>query len=184
YQLPFFKDSSNRFMKATAGGWEVSGIITFESGTPLNLGVSGNNAASVIPNAGGSSGWNNGNRPNVVGPVSYPKTVASWFNPASFTAPACTPGGSGADCWGDLGFDALRGPGRDDWNLSLIKTFAFTERFKLQFHADSFNVWNHTQFKGDANNGGISLDQGASNFGAITSAFDPRVFQLALKLMF
>jgi hypothetical protein len=184
YQLPFFKDSSNRFMKATAGGWEFSGIITFESGPPLNLGVNGNNAASVIPNAGGSSSWNNGNRPNVVGPISYPKTVAEWFNPASFTAPACTPGGSGADCWGDLGFDALRGPGRDDWNLSLIKTFAFTERFKLQFRADSFNVWNHTQFKGDANNGGISLDQGASNFGAITNAFDPRVFQLALKLMF
>ncbi len=181
YQLPFFRDSSSRFLKATAGGWELSGIITAESGAPLNLGVNGENAASVIPNAGGSSSWNNGNRPNLIGPISYPKTVASWFNPASFAAPACL---TGPDCWGNLGFDALRGPGRDDWNLSLIKTFAITERFKVQFRADSFNVWNHTQFKGDANNGGISLDQGASNFGAITNAFDPRVFQLALKVLY
>jgi hypothetical protein len=181
YELPFFRDSSSRFLKATAGGWAFSGIITMETGAPLNLGVSGNNAASVIPNAGGSSSNNNGNRPDVVAPISYPKTVAEWFNPASFAAPACL---TGPDCWGNLGFDALRGPGRDNWDLSLIKTFALTERFKLQFHADSFNIWNHTQFKGDANNGGISLDQGSSNFGAITSAFDPRVFQLALKVLF
>lgn len=181
YELPFFKDSSNRFMRATVGGWELAGIITAESGPPLNLGINGENAASVIPNAGGSSSWNNGNRPNIVAPISYPHTVSEWFNPASFAAPACV---TGPDCWGNFGFDGLRGPGRDDWNLSLVKTFAFTERFKLQFRADSFNVWNHTQFKGDANNGGISLDQGASNFGAITNAFDPRVFQLALKAFF
>jgi hypothetical protein len=181
YQLPFFQDSSNHFLKAVVGGWELSGIVTMESGAPLNLGVNGENAASVIPNAGGSSNWNNGNRPNLTGPITYPKTVAEWFNPASFSTPACL---TGPDCWGNLGFDALRGPGRDDWNLSLIKTFAITERFKVQFRADSFNVWNHTQFKGDANNGGISLDQGASNFGAITAAFDPRVFQLALKVFF
>ncbi len=181
YQLPFFRDSSNRFMKTTVGGWEFSGIITMESGAPLNLGVSGNNAASVIPNAGGSSSISNGNRPNVIAPISYPKTVAEWFNPASFAPPACQ---TGPDCWGNLGFDGLRGPGRDNWNLSLIKTFAFTERFRFQFRADSFNIWNHTQFKGDANNGGISLDQGSSNFGAVTNAFDPRVFQLALKLFF
>ena len=181
YQLPFFRDSSNHFLKATVGGWELSGIVTMESGAPLNLGVNGQNAASVIPNAGGSSSWNNGNRPNLTGPISYPKTVSAWFNPASFAAPACA---TGPDCWGNLGFDALRGPGRDNWNLSIIKTFAFTERFKLQFRADSFNVWNHTQFKGDANNGGMSLALGASNFGAITGAFDPRVFQLALKLFF
>lgn len=180
YEVPFFKDA-NHFVKAVAGGWEFAGIITAESGAPLNLGVSGQNAASVIPNAGGSSSISNGNRPNVTGPISYPRTVASWFNTGSFTAPVCA---TGPDCWGNLGFDALRGPGRDNWDLSLVKTFAISERFKAQFRADSFNGWNHTQLKGDANNGGISLDQGSSNFGAVTAAFDPRVFQLALKLLF
>ncbi len=181
YQLPFFKDADNHFMKATLGGWEFSGIITAESGAPLNLGVSGNNAASVIPNAGTSSAINNGNRPNVVGSISYPHSVTAWFNPASFAAPACQ---TGPDCWGNLGYDGLRGPGRDNWNLSLLKNFTFTERFKLQFRAESFNIWNHTQFKGDGNNGGISTDFGAGNFGAVTGAFDPRVFQLALKAFF
>jgi hypothetical protein len=186
YQLPFFKNSSNHFMRATVGGWEFSGIVTMESGAPINLGVSGENAASVIPNAGGSSSISNGNRPYVTGPITYPKTVASWFNPASFLAPTAANGYclTGPDCWGNLGFDALRGPGRDDWNLALLKNFAVTERFTVQFRAESFNVWNHTQFKGDANNGGISLDVGAGNFGAVTNAFDPRVFQLALKLIY
>jgi hypothetical protein len=181
YQLPFFRAANNRFVKATVGGWEISGIITAESGAPINLGVSGENAASVIPNDGGSSAISNGNRPNVAGSISYPHTAASWFSTSAFSAPGCA---TGPDCWGNLGFDAIRGPGRDNWNLALLKNFAFTERFKLQFRAESFNVWNHTQFKGDANNGGIGLDFGASNFGQVQSAFDPRVFQLALKLMY
>jgi len=107
--------------------------------------------------------------------------VAAWFNPSSFTAPVCA---TGPDCYGNLGFDALRGPGRDNWNISVLKTFAFTERLHMEFRADAFNIWNHTQFKGDANNGGISENVGSSNFGAVTAAFDPRELQLALKLMF
>ncbi len=173
YDIPFLRNSGSRLMKATLGGWQLSGIVTAESGAPLNLGISGSNASSVVPNSG--------NRPDLTGSISYPKTVASWFNPGAFSAPACA---TGPDCYGNLGFDALRGPGRDNWNMSLLKNFAFTERLRLQFRADAFNMWNHTQFKGDANNGGISLNQGSSNFGAVTSAFDPREFQLALKLMF
>ena len=169
YQIPFLNNSGNHFERATLGGWALSGIVTMESGAPLNLGVSGNTVASVIPNSG--------ERPNVTGPISYPKTAAEWFSPAAFSAPA--PG-----TYGDLGFDAIRGPGRDNWNLSLLKNFAITERFHMQFRADSFNTWNHTQFKGDANNGGVSTNFGSSNFGAVTAAFDPREFQLALKLMF
>jgi hypothetical protein len=172
YDIPLANNGS-RLMKATLGGWQLAGIVTAESGAPLNLGVSGSNAASVVPNSG--------NRPDLTGSISYPKTVGSWFNPAAFAAPVCA---TGPDCYGNLGFDALRGPGRDNWNLSLLKNFAITERFRLQFRADSFNTWNHTQFKGDANNGGISENVNSSNFGAVTNAFDPREFQLALKLIF
>jgi hypothetical protein len=175
YDIPILKNSSNHFLKATVGGWAVSGIVTMESGAPLNLGVSGSNASSVIPNSG--------NRPDVNGSISYPKTVNSWFNPAAFSAPVCA---TGPDCYGNLGFDALRGPGRDDWNLSLFKNFILNaERgSRIEFRAESFNTWNHTQFKGDSNNGGISLNQGSGNFGAVTAAFDPREFQFGLKLIF
>jgi hypothetical protein len=96
------------------------------------------------------------------------------------------PTGVGNDIYGNLGFNALRGPGRDNWNLSLFKSFVISEargsRFELR--ADAFNTWNHTQFRGDANTGGISLNTGAGNFGAITNAFDPREFQLGARLVF
>src|SRR3984957_3693832 len=175
YQIPFLKNSENRLLKATVGGWALSGIVTLESGAPINLNVSGSNASSVIPNSS--------NRPDVTGHISYPKTVNEWFDPSAFSAPACA---TGPDCYGNLGFDGIRGPGRDDWNLALIKNFVINaERgSRIEFKAESFNTWNHTQFKGDANNGGISLSQGASNFGAVTAAFDPREFQFGLKLIF
>ena len=130
-----------------AGGWALSGIVTLESGAPINLGVSGTNASSVIPNSG--------DRPNVNGSVSYPKTAAEWFNTSAFSAPACV---TGPDCYGNLGFYGVRGPGRDDWNLALLKNFVLSaERgSRIEFRAESFNTWNHTQFKGDANNGGTA----------------------------
>jgi hypothetical protein len=54
----------------------------------------------------------------------------------------------------------------------------------MEFRAESFNTWNHTQFQGDVQGGGISTALGSSNFGHITAAHDPREFQLGLKLYF
>jgi hypothetical protein len=177
YQIPFLKNSSNQLLKSTAGGWEVSGIVTMETGAPVNLGVAGSNVSNLFP-AGFS-----GNRPDVSGGITYPKTVSEWFNPAVFSAPACA---TGPDCWGNLGFDGVRGPGRNNWNLSLFKNFMISEArgSRIELRVETFNTWNHTQFQGDANNGGISINQGASNFGAVTSAFDPREFQLGAKVFF
>ena len=177
YEIPLFRDSGNHLLKSTVGGWQISAIITEETGAPLNLGVNGTTAASVISNTG--------TRPFVNGGISYPKTTAQWFS-GNFTAPIAANGYclTGPDCYGNLGFDAIRGPGRDNFDLSLKKAFAFTERFKLEFRADAFNAWNHTQFHGDDNNGGIGLNVGSSNFGQVTSAFDGRQFQLGLKLSF
>jgi hypothetical protein len=180
YDIPLFRDNASHLVRSTVGGWQLSAIITEETGAPVNLGVSGNTASSIITNTG--------DRPNLNGSISYPKTkdaqTVTWFNTAAFTAPACTAGGSGADCYGNAPFDAIRGPGRNNFDLSLKKNFAFTERFKMEFRADAFNAWNHTQFKGDANNGGIGNNVGAGNFGQVTSAFDGRQFQLGLKLMY
>ncbi len=175
YDLPFFRNSSSRLVKSGLGGWQFSGIITEESGAPLNLGVSGQTAGSIISNSG--------TRPNVSGSISYPKTVGQWFN-GNFSAPTCAPGGPGTDCYGNLPFDAITGPGRNNFDLALLKNFAFTERFKMEFRAEAFNIWNHPQWEGNANTGGIGTNFGSSNFGQITNAFDPRELQLALKLIF
>jgi Carboxypeptidase regulatory-like domain len=175
YDLPFLRNSSSRLLKTVVGGWTLSGIVTAQTGAPLNIGVNGSNASSVIPNSG--------NRPDLNGSVRYPKTVAAWFDPASFSAPVCA---TGPDCYGNLPHNIVRGPGRDNWNLSLFKSFVISESrgSRFEFRAESFNTWNHTQFRGDYNGGGISVNQGASDFGQIKSAFDARTFQLGAKLIF
>jgi hypothetical protein len=175
YDIPFLRKSENRMLRTVVGGWSLSGIVTAESGAPLNIGVNGSNAASVIPNSG--------NRPDVSGAIRYPKTVNAWFDPSVFSAPVCA---TGPDCYGNLGHNVVRGPGRDNWNLSLFKSFVISESrgSRFEFRAESFNTWNHTQYRGDYNGGGISVNQGASDFGQVKSAFDPRVFQLGAKLIF
>jgi Carboxypeptidase regulatory-like domain len=192
YNIPLLKNSDNHVLRATVGGWALSGIVTAESGAPINLGTTGtaplagsttdrSTPANIIPYEGTST--QQGDRPDLTGSISYPKTAAAWFSPSAFSAPACT---NGPDCYGNLGFDALRGPGRNDWSLALLKNFVISaERgSRIEFRAETFNTWNHTQFKGDINNGGISLNQGAGNFGAVTAAFDPREFQLGLKIIY
>jgi len=69
YDVPFFRFSSNAFLKNTIGGWQLSGIVTIESGAPINLGVSGNNICGTVANCAV--------RPNQVGAISYPHTAAT-----------------------------------------------------------------------------------------------------------
>jgi hypothetical protein len=171
YQIPLLKNSDNKLLKTTLGGWEVAGIISAQSGAPMVIGLNGQNVTSIVPNTY--------NRPDQTGSGGDPHTVNEWFNTSNYSAPA-------AGTWGNARNNSVRGPGRDNWNLSLYKNFLFSESrgSNLQFRAEFFNVWNHTQFEGDNNNGGISRNLGASNFGAVTSAYDPRTIQLALKLFF
>jgi Carboxypeptidase regulatory-like domain len=165
YEVPFFRTSSNRFLRTSVGGWEVSGIVTMQSGLPLNITLGGSQ---------GSNGLANGtNRPDVNGNVSYPQKVLQFFDTAAFSSPA--PG-----AWGSLQKGAIRGPGRDNWNISLFKNFLLSEsrnsRFELRI--ETFNTFNHTQFKD------VSSSFSSSNFGQVTSTWDPRVFQLGGKLIF
>ena len=173
YDIPLFQSSSNRAAKAALGGWQVSGIVSLMSGAPLDITVSGQSAASIVPGATV--------RANLTGKISYPNKPTEWFDPSAFTAPACA---TGPDCFGTLGHDAVRGPGRDNWNMSLFKNFNFTERTRLEFRVDAFNIWNHTQFVGNVQQGGIGTQVGGSNFGSFTAAADPRVLQLGLKMVF
>jgi hypothetical protein len=183
YDIPFWGNASH-LVKSTLGGWQLAGIITEESGAPVNLGVSGpvngiNTVGSILANTG--PGGTGGTRPNVTGSISYPHTTAEWFNTSVFSVPACA---TGPDCYGNAGFDAIRGPGRNNVDLSLFKNFAFTERFRAEFRVDAFNTFNHTQLQGNEDTGGLGANLGSAGFGAITSAYDGRQLQLALKLIF
>ena len=163
YDIPFLQRSPNRVLRSVLGGWELSGIVTMTSGLPINPQLTGAQSSNGLPNAT--------NRPDRVSKVSYPHKAGEWFDTSAFASPAL-------GAWGNAGFNSLRGPGRDNWNLSLFKSFAFGEERRLELRAESFNVWNHTEFNQ------VSNALGSSNFGQVTSAYDPRVFQFGAKLYF
>lgn len=172
YQIPFFRDASNKVVKTMLGGWVLSGIITAESGLPYNVTMS---AATL-----GMSNYTN--RPNLVAPVTYPNDVAQYFSTSSFAYDTAVCGTQLCG-FGTAPKNAVIGPSRTNLDASLFKDFSGIkwwnpEGATLQFRAETFNSLNHTQFDN------ISATYGSSNFGAITSAYDPRVIQLALKFMF
>jgi len=80
--------------------------------------------------------------------------------------------------FGNVGKDALEGPGLVAWDMGIFKNFPFRERYRIQFRAEFFNTLNRANFTNPSN----SVTAGA--FGSITSAADPRIGQLALKVLF
>jgi len=164
YEMPFFRNSRNMAMKSIAGGWELSGIVTMESGLPLNITLGG---------AQGSNGVDNGtNRPNFTGSAAYNNTRLSFFNTTGFSAPA-------VGQWGTLSKGLFRGPGRDNWNLSMFKQFVLNESrgSRIELRVETFNTWNHTEFNG------VDTSATSGTFGQVTSMWDPRVFQLGGKFI-
>jgi hypothetical protein len=181
YDLPFWRNSSSRLVKDTIAGWQISGVVTMESGLPLNLGTSEANVCSAVPNGNCSV------RPNITGAVTYPHaattltsglTSVQWFNTTPFSNNN-TVAGLGVASWGNLPFDALRGPGRDNWNMALRKTFAAGERLHFEAGFETFNTFNHTQF-----NNSVDTGLGDANFGKVTGAWDPREVQIEVKAIF
>jgi len=166
YDIPVLKDSPSRLLKTGLGGWQVSGIVSMVSGNPLNITEGGttNNISNVLPNSN--------NRPDASGSIATPHTVNSSFGTSGFTTP--NPGD-----FGNFPRNSVYGPGRQNWNIALFKSFAFNERgSRLEFRMETFNTWNHTQFKD------VSATHSSSNFGSVTTAHDPREIQFGLKLYY
>lgn len=164
YPLPFWLDADAWYKKAL-GGWELSGVTTMQSGRPLNITVNGDPAGI------GTSG---NQRPNLIGNPHLPageRTAARWFNTAAFAVPA-------AGTLGNLGFDALRGPGSQNWDMSLHKSFPITERVRSEFRFEVFNAFNHVNYFA------VGTTVGNANFGQITQAMDPRILQFAVRFEF
>jgi Carboxypeptidase regulatory-like domain len=160
FKSPQFRST---WMKRLAGDWQASGIYTFTSGSWLTI----TDGTDVSLTGVGSD------RPNVVADwhVDNP-TIKQWFNTSAFTRQA-------AGTFGNAGRSTMLGP--SNWNLdaALWRTFRITEKTKMDLRVEAFNVLNHTRF----NNPGTSLNNG-NTLGQITSALDPRIMQLALKVNF
>jgi hypothetical protein len=136
YNLPFGRGrtflNKSMALDQAIGGWALSGTIIAQTGNPFTPYMLVNNSYSLSSNAF--------QYPNVVGnPKLSNPTINSWYNVNALAPPV--PG-----TFGNLGRNSLFGPGLTEVNLSLQKTFSFTERIKLDFFANATNALNHPSF--------------------------------------
>ena len=171
YDLPFLKTSRNPILRHVVAGWQIAGVTTIQSGTPVNVTIS-SDPANI-----GISGLQ---RPDLVGPVpsmncdTNPTTrePINCFDSTAFALPA-------QFTFGNASRNILRGPKLMSTDLSLSKTVGLGGPTKLQLRAEIFNVFNNVNF------GNPSGAWGTVNFGRITGTAIPmRQIQLGARLLF
>ncbi|HYM07596.1 MAG TPA: carboxypeptidase regulatory-like domain-containing protein, partial [Terriglobales bacterium] len=189
YDLPVFTRPglTNKIL----GGWQISGITTFQTGTPFTVrnGKHGDNAGV----GNGVSGQ--GSYPDVIGnpgatapsiqDSSHPGPLL--FNPAAFAAPTGL-------TFGDAGRNLLNNPQRTNFDMGLFKHFAITESRAFEFRAEAFNIFNHTQwngvhtkdscYTGPGNSSGATSCLESTGFLRPSGAHLERIMQLGLKFLF
>src|SRR5580698_4187907 len=172
YDLPFGANGlwlKNGWAAKAAGGFELSGILTMQSGFPFTINLKGD-TANVGAGTGGIYV-----RPNVVGTSQYlpssEQSTSEWFNTADFANP-------GAGNFGDLGRNTVIGPGMFDLDLVLQKNISIMEHVKVQIRAEFFNALNHSNYS--------VIDRIFADpaFGAVQSQLDPRQLQFGIKMIF
>jgi hypothetical protein len=158
-------------MGALVSGWEINGIYTAESGTPLFLGTSSNLTNSF---GGGSRPNNNGHTAQLSGDAHG--RLSQWFDTSVFSQPPAFTFGNTSRTLPDV-----RDHGTNNLDLGLIKNNRFWKdgRVNLQFRSEFFNIFNRVRF------GDPGLTAGTPQFGVVTSqANSPRLVQFALKLLY
>jgi len=138
----------SRLMRWLGDGWEWSGITTYQSGTPFSvINNAGSSGVGVLDNAGVANGVGAGSYPDV---VKNPPPAAFTMNPGSFGPLLLNPNEFVAPrglTFGDAGRNFLNNPSRLNFDMSLLKLFVIHENSALEFRAEAFNIFNHTQFR-------------------------------------
>jgi Carboxypeptidase regulatory-like domain/TonB-dependent Receptor Plug Domain len=203
YDLPFFKKSG--LTHSLLGGWQWSGIESFATGLPVTV----SNGTTYSDNAGVGNG-------SITAAVSYPDRIGSPtsnvppasqvngpayakfdFNPGAFALPQGL-------TFGDAGRNDVRNPSRLTFDMGVFKHFAIKESMALEFRAEAFNVFNHTQLSlssvssgssggftnamtctgGADNSAGSCIGPGGATFAEINNAHLARILQFSLKFIF
>jgi hypothetical protein len=158
------------------GDWQVAGITSFLSGSPFTPGFSTSDTVDL-------TGSNEGSRITVLGDPRLSKSERNFYRNFKTEVFARTP----ARDFGNAGIGLLRGPGTNNWDLTISKRVPISgERRYVQFRTEFYNAFNHTQFSG-IDTGARFNPQGQqinANFGVYNGARDPRRIQLSLRLMF
>jgi len=160
--------NTNYLIRNVFGGWQSNIIFTAESGSPFTV-LSG--VDNALMGVGGNFADYNGSAWEIAGDRSRQQQISKWFNTSAFTVNALGSIGSGRR-------NQLIGPGGWNADYSLFKSFFIRERTELQLRGEFFNVFNHTRL------GAPVATVTSTTFGQITSANDPRIVQLALRLRF
>src|SRR5579863_4004242 len=177
YQFPKF--SFHGAADKVLNGWETSGILTFQSGFPIPITSSDDNELMY------SAFFTYPGEPNIVSPLQRLNPRNGYnlaFNPASFQQPVDA-NGNALGIIGSSPRSVCCGPGINNIDFSLLKDTRLTERFKMEFRAEFFNIVNHAQFsRVDGNISDGSVTQGGT-FGKVLNVRDPRLIQFAMKVI-
>ena len=184
YEIPFLRNASNRILRTAVGGWQVTGVTQFQTGTPGSV-QTGDDFAGIGTGSGNNISyfWKFA---NFAQGATYPKQFAYSGNndPAQyvtvrdssgnllFTPPAA----------GTMVKDRLRNyfynPGFQNWNLGLFKNFQVTEKQRVLLRAEAYNWINHPNWDG------INGDPRSAAFGKVTTKSSNRTMQLSLRYSF
>lgn len=161
----------NGIIRHTLGGWEISGIVTSQSGSPFGINSGTDNSGS-LQNSSDRADYVPGQSLNVH-QGSKSQWLNQYFNTAAFTTNA--PG-----TFGNTGKNIFKGPAVNTTDLGLIKNWSIVENYRLQFRWEMFNAFNHPNF------GTPVSTVGWGGYGKIQSLgfVPPRVMQAGLKFSF
>jgi hypothetical protein len=171
-----FDGAAAKVFSPILDNWQISTFTTFASGTPVGVGYSTTDNADI-------TGGGDGSRINVTGKAQLPageRAFDRWFDTSVFRRPA-------KGDWGNAPKDILRGPGTNNWDISIFKNFpVFSERRMLQFRGELYNAFNHTQYSGIDSTARFDTagNQVNTRLGQVTSTRSPRVVQLAITFRF
>jgi hypothetical protein len=174
YELPFFNKQQG-FVGKVLGGWQVSGIVTYQTGLPFTPTFAAFDPAGIgFLNASSPAGG----RPYVFGDpnTGAAHTFEQYFDITAFQR-TTYPGAPAIP--GDAGRGIIEGPPTFRVDFTLAKNIRFTENLRLQLRGEAFNVLNHTNF----NTLGLAAAT-ASTFGTVTGTRDPRILQFGIKFYF
>jgi hypothetical protein len=176
YDIPFLKSSSQPVLKYLVAGWQVSGVTTIQSGSPVNVTLSADRA---------NIGITGQQRPDLVGAVPELNCVSdpdptkrhqlmNCYDAAAFALPA-------QFTFGNASRNILRGPKFMSTDLSLMKTVPIGGGARFQFRMEFYNLFNNVNYGNPGSTFGVPL---AASFGRITSAGSMRQVQLGAKVLF
>jgi hypothetical protein len=167
----------NSVVRGALDSWQVSGVVTMQSGTPLGITLSTVTSVDITGTPTDSA------RVVMIDNPILPKdqrTFSRNFNTAAFALPAI-------GTFGNAPKDVIRGPGLNNWDMSLFKNFRLAkERLKMQLRGEFYNAFNHTQFTNWNVNATFNTlgQQTNALFGQATAAAPARRIQVALRLTY